>query len=118
MSKYLTEEQRAAKAKQRTYFDLYVDKENAQLKADLASVGFTRVKMWPQAHNIYYADGEDYMVKMGDGWLKTHMTMGGLSEDLKPKLRAECIDLWNKESGSDTTDLISWENLVILAFKE
>ena len=95
-----------------------VDKENVQLKADFANAGFTKVKMWLQAQNIYYKDGEDYMVKMGDGWLNNHMKMGGLGEELKPKLRAECIDLWNKESGSDTTDLITWENLIILAFKE
>jgi len=58
------------------------------------------------------------MIKMGDGWLNGHIKMAGLSEDMKPKLRAECIALWNKESGSETTDLISWENLIILAFKE
>ena len=42
-----TEEEKAEKAKAKTYFDLYVDKENVQLKADLANAGFTRVKMWP-----------------------------------------------------------------------
>jgi len=68
-------------------FDLWQDK-GAQLKLDLEAAGFTSIKMWEQANNVYMAEtGEEYMQQMGDNYLKSMMKESGLGLDKFDQLR-------------------------------
>lgn len=55
---------------------------------------------------------------MGDCCLKDHMEMAGLDDNLRPQIRAECIEYWDRMTGNGTTDLKTWENIHILGFKD
>ncbi len=57
---------------------MYRDDKGAQLRSDFEAAGFKNIKMWEQAQNIYYKDGEHYMKIIGDSWLKADMEVAGM----------------------------------------
>jgi hypothetical protein len=57
------------------------------------------------------------MKMMGDNCLKMQIKEAGIAMDEYDKLRQESIDLFDKETGTETSVLKTWECGVILAFK-
>ena len=76
----MTEAQKEAEAAIRSNFHLWEDK-GEKMRGYLTQVGFKQIKMWEQPLNIVFKDGEDYMIKFGDGRLKKQGESIGLTQE-------------------------------------
>lgn len=74
----------------------------------MQEVGFKHIKIWEQASNLMFESGEQYMSKLGDMFLNGKAGELSFTEEQRgqiPKMRAECVELFDKLTGAGTTDL-------------
>jgi hypothetical protein len=55
---------------------------------------------------------------MGEGALKFMMKDSGMGLDKFDDLRKEAIEYWDAQTGKDTSDFKTWENVIVMAFKK
>ena len=67
--------------------------------------------------NIMFKDGEEFMTKFGYPWLLADGQNLGFTDVKIEKMRSECVKLFDKLSGSKTTDLRTFGIAVVVAYK-
>lgn len=117
MEKYMPQAATEAYKAERSNFDLWMDR-GTKLKAMLTEVGFTDIKIWEQAMNLYHGDGAAFFTKgFGGTQLSRYLARLDISDSEKDKIREEAIAEWDKVAGKDTTDHPTFQVVVVLVRK-
>jgi len=74
--------------------------------------------MWPQAQNTLIKTGEQFFNFMGKGMHQEMAEKLGFTPEQTEASKQAVIDMYDEKSGRNTTDLLTMEIGVVLAFKE
>ena len=77
-------------------------------EAVFKGVGFSQIKYWYQPQNFPYRSGKEF--------LENAVNKHSFTND--PEVRAEMERIYDEQSGLNTSDMRTWEVMVILAFKD
>ena len=90
----------------KTNFD--VARDIKDFEAYFKQIGFNQVKYWYQPMNLHFRSGAEFMEKSP--------MRRGFPED--KEVLAEMERLYDELSGKDSPDLATFENMVILVYKD
>lgn len=75
------------------------------MKVNLGAAGFKGIKMWESAQHIMFRDGKEFYEKWGFRMNMQMEAFGITEQEKKDKIIQESIELYDKLSGSETSDL-------------
>ena len=115
LEKHLPAPMVEAMVAEKSAFDLF-DGKHFDVEKTLKAIGFSQVKMWLQAQNVMFRNGQEYM-KYFEGKFKRICTKAGFDEQKMDELHALCISEFDKVSGAGTPDLKTFQVQVIVCWK-
>ena len=79
----------------------------------MQEVGFTDIKYWYQPQNIFFESGEDFMDLVENSPMKQRLAT--VPAERMAEVRKAAIEMFDKETGKGTTDMKTFECMVIYA---